>query len=315
MEVCFMDQFLAVDCYHVTFSDVLNQCVKKINYTFQRVGPVTGIKTGYKHLDSFIAGLRKGELTVIASRPGVGKTTFAMNIAANVSVKNQQTVAIISFDRGIESLMMQLISSLSSVSMQDLCIGKLDAQEWSRLTAAINEIKRAPLTFVTCASTLSTLGDHIKRLKQDNNPSIIVIDYLQLISVNKESHGRESILRKLKLLARELDVSIIILSQLDRRLEKRSNKRPRLSDFRDSDGIEYADAVLFIYRDESYNVHTDDLSTFSEVIVAKQPNDLLGSIPLAFVGEYCRFENAPKSWWAYETTVVPDDPCDDMIAK
>ncbi len=308
-----MGQSLDGDCQHFTCNDVLEQCVKTINHAYERLGPVTGIKTGYKNLDRFITGLKKGDLTIIASRPGVGKTSFAMNIAANVSVKSKQGVAIISLDRGSEDLMMQMISSLSSVSIQDLCIGQIEPQDWLGLSNAIGEIKSSPITFVACAGTVSTISDHLKRLKQHNNPSMIVIDYLQLISVNKESHDRESVLRKLKLLARELDVSVIVLSQLDRKLEHRLNKRPRLTDFRNSDGIEFADTVLFIYRDEPYNAYVDNLSTFAEIIVAKQPNDLLGSIPLAFVREYCRFENAPKSWWTNETTVLFDDPFENMI--
>jgi replicative DNA helicase len=286
--------------------DLLKACVEKISDLYENPNQVTGLQTYYNDFDEKTAGLQKGDLIIVAGRPSMGKTTFAMNIAENIAVRGKKAVAVFSLEMPGEQLMMRMISSVGRVSAQKLRTGQLDAQDWTGLTGAINKLSEAPI-FVDETAALSSLElrARARRLKREHNISAIVIDYLQLMRGNTANSNRteeiSEISRSLKALAKELEVPVIALSQLNRSLEQRPDKRPKMSDLRESGAIEQdADIILFIYRDEVYHPDTDQKGV-AEVIIGKQRNGPIGKILLTFMGEFTRFENfAQGSGWVDE---------------
>lgn len=277
--------------------DLLKSCVEKITVLYENPNQVTGIQTHFKDFDEKTAGLQKGDLIIVAGRPSMGKTTFAMNIAENVAVKSKRGVAVFSLEMPGEQLMMRMISSVGRVSAQKLRTGQLEAQDWAGLTSAIGKLNEAPI-FVDETAALSPLElrARARRLKREHDIGLIVIDYLQLMKGNSATSNRteeiSEISRSLKALAKELEIPVIALSQLNRSLEQRPDKRPKMSDLRESGAIEQdADIILFIYRDEVYNPDTDSKG-MAEVIIGKQRNGPIGKILLTFIGEYTRFENS-----------------------
>ncbi|WP_455203764.1 replicative DNA helicase [Kaarinaea lacus] len=280
----------------VSIKDLLVKAVDRIDALFQQDNPITGLPTGYSDFDDMTSGLQSSDLIIVAGRPSMGKTTFAMNLAENVALKTQEPVAIFSMEMPGEQLAMRLLSSLGRIDQHRVRTGKLDDDDWPRLTSAVGLLAEAKM-FIddTPALTPNDLRARARRLAREHGLGMIVIDYLQLMQVpgSKDNRVNEisEISRSLKGLAKELNVPVIALSQLNRSLEQRPNKRPVMSDLRESGAIEQdADVIVFIYRDEVYNEDSPDKGT-AEIIIGKQRNGPIGTVRLTFLGQYTRFEN------------------------
>lgn len=280
----------------VAIKDLLVKAVDRIDALFQQDSPITGLPTGYSDFDDMTSGLQAGDLVIVAGRPSMGKTTFAMNLAENVAIKAQVPVAVFSMEMPGEQLAMRLLSSLGHIDQHRVRTGKLDDDDWPRLTQAVGQLAEAQL-FIDDTPALSPneLRARARRLAREHGLGMIVIDYLQLMQVhgNRENRTNEisEISRSLKALAKELNVPVIALSQLNRSLEQRPNKRPVMSDLRESGAIEQdADLIVFIYRDEVYNEDSQDKGT-AEIIIGKQRNGPIGTLRLTFLGQYTRFVN------------------------
>jgi len=280
---------------------LLTQVVERIETLYARdnTSDVTGIATGFTDLDRKTSGLHPGDLVIIAGRPSMGKTALAINIAENVALDSNLPVAIFSMEMGATQLVMRMIGSVGKLNQQDLRTGKLQDDDWGRLTQALGKLNDAPIHIDESAALSSLdLRARSRRLhRQNNGLGLIVVDYLQLMSSNvgKASENRATeiseISRSLKALAKELQVPVIALSQLNRSLEQRTDKRPVMSDLRESGAIEQdADLILFIYRDEVYNSDSPSQGK-AEIIIGKQRNGPIGKVELAFRGEYTRFDN------------------------
>ncbi|HHJ19438.1 MAG TPA: replicative DNA helicase, partial [Gammaproteobacteria bacterium] len=258
---------------------------------------IVGVPSGYDDLDNMTSGLQAGDLIIVAGRPSMGKTSFAMNIAEYAAMRGDGAVAVFSMEMPGEQLALRMLSSMGRINQQRLRTGKLKDEDWPRLTSAVELLANQPL-FVddTGGLTPTELRARSRRLVREHKKlSLIVIDYLQLMQVpgSKENRATEisEISRSLKGLAKELKVPVIALSQLNRSLEQRPNKRPVMSDLRESGAIEQdADLIMFIYRDEVYNEETADKGV-AEIIIGKQRNGPIGTVRLTFLGQYTRFEN------------------------
>ncbi len=281
----------------IQVKDVLSKVVDRIDTLFEQDNPITGLSTGFTDFDMQTSGLQPSDLVIVAGRPSMGKTTFAMNIAENAAIKSQKPVAVFSMEMPADALAMRMLSSLGQIDQHRLRTGRLNDDDWPRLTSAIALLNEAPL-FIddTPALTTTELRARARRLKRDHGLSLIVIDYIQLMQgSNKSNENRATevseISRSLKALAKELDVPVVALSQLNRSLEQRPNKRPVMSDLRESGAIEQdADLIVFIYRDEVYNEDSTDKGK-AEIIIGKQRNGPIGTVALTFQGQYTRFEN------------------------
>jgi replicative DNA helicase len=276
--------------------DLLTQAVDRIDHLFQLDNPITGVPTGFTDFDEMTAGLQSSDLVIIAGRPSMGKTTFAMNIAEHAAIKHKVSTAVFSMEMPGEQLAMRMMSSLGRIDQHKVRTGKLEDDDWPRLTSAVSILAEAPL-FIDDTPALSPtdLRARARRLKREHDLGLIVIDYLQLMQVTGSRDNRATeiseISRSLKALAKELHVPVIALSQLNRSLEQRPNKRPVMSDLRESGAIEQdADMIVFIYRDEVYNEDSPDKGT-AEIIIGKQRNGPIGMKRLTFLGRYTRFEN------------------------
>ena len=275
---------------------LLIKAVDKIDQLFKSKESLTGIPTGFADFDEMTSGLQNSDLIIIAGRPSMGKTTFAMNIAEHAAIKTKLPVAIFSMEMPGEQLSMRMMSSLGRIDQHRVRTGKLNEDDWPRLTSAVSLLAEASL-FIDDSPALSPndLRARTRRLAREHGLGLIVVDYLQLMQIpgHKENRVNEisEISRSLKALAKEMNVPVIALSQLNRSLESRPNKRPVMSDLRESGAIEQdADIILFIYRDEVYNEDSPDKGT-AEIIVAKQRNGPIGTTRLTFLGQYTRFEN------------------------
>ncbi len=280
---------------------LLTQVVERIETLYGRdnQSDVTGTATGFTDLDRMTSGLQPGDLIIVAGRPSMGKTAFSINIAENVALDGKLPVAIFSMEMGASQLAMRMLGSVGKLNQHDLRTGRLQDDDWGRLTHALGRLNDAPV-YIDESAALSALEvrARARRLhRQNNGLGLIVLDYLQLMSSpgNKASENRATeiseISRSLKSLAKELHVPVIALSQLNRSLEQRPNKRPVMSDLRESGAIEQdADLILFIYRDEVYNSDSPDKGK-AEIIIGKQRNGPIGKVELAFRGEYTRFDN------------------------
>ncbi|MDD5403785.1 MAG: replicative DNA helicase [Sulfuricella sp.] len=283
----------------VEIQPLLIQVVEKIDELFQRDNPdeVTGIPTGFHDLDQKTSGLQPGDLIIVAGRPSMGKTAFSMNIGENVALNTGLPVAIFSMEMGGAQLAMRMIGSVGKLDQQKIRTGRLQDEDWLRLTNAVGKLNDAPIHIdESAALTALELRARARRLhRQCGKLGLIIIDYLQLMSGGGSGENRATeiseISRSLKALAKELEVPVIALSQLNRSLEQRPNKRPVMSDLRESGAIEQdADVILFIYRDEVYNPDSQEKGT-AEIIIGKQRNGPIGTVRMTFIGEYTRFEN------------------------
>lgn len=281
--------------------DVLVTAYDNIEQSTNREGDVTGIPTGFADLDKMTAGFQRNDLIIVAARPSVGKTAFALNIAQNVATKTDENVAIFSLEMGAEQLVMRMLCAEGNINAQNLRTGQLTDDDWKKLTMAMGSLSNAGI-FIDDSPGIRVgeMRAKCRRLKQEHGLGMILIDYLQLIQGNggKGSENRQQevseISRSLKALARELQVPVIALSQLSRGVEQRQDKRPMMSDIRESGSIEQdADIVAFLYRDDYYDKESENKNII-EIIIAKQRNGPVGTVQLAFAKEYSKFVNLER---------------------
>ena len=280
-----------------SIKSLLAKAVDKIEMLYEQDGDITGASTGFTDLDEKTSGLQPSDLIIVAGRPSMGKTTIAMNMAENVALKSGMPVAVFSMEMPGEALAMRMMSSLGRIDQHKVRTGKLDDDDWPRLTSAINLLAETKM-FIddTPALTPTEVRSRARRLTREHGQlGLIVLDYLQLMQSPSSGDNRvqqiSDISRGLKALAKELNVPVIALSQLNRNLEQRPNKRPVMSDLRESGAIEQdADLIIFVYRDEVYHEDSPDKG-IAEVIIGKQRNGPLGTVRLTFLGQYTRFEN------------------------
>lgn len=282
---------------------LLKQVVERIELLYSQDNPsnVTGIASGFHDLDQKTSGFQPGDLIIVAGRPSMGKTAFSLNIAEHVALELHKPVAVFSMEMGGAQLAMRMLGSVGKLDQHKVRTGRLDDQDWPRLTHALGKLNEAPI-FIDESAALNALElrARSRRLyRQHGELGLIVVDYLQLMSSSSQGENRATeiseISRALKGLAKELKVPVIALSQLNRSLEQRPNKRPVMSDLRESGAIEQdADVILFIYRDEVYNPDSPDKG-IAEIIIGKQRNGPIGKVDLTFLGEYTRFESYAKS--------------------
>jgi replicative DNA helicase len=278
---------------------LLTQAVERIDLLYNRDNPsdVTGVPTGFTDLDRMTSGLQPGDLIIIAGRPSMGKTSLALNIAEFVALDAGLPVGVFSMEMSASQVVMRMLGSVGRLDQHKLRTGRLADEDWRRLTDAVGKLNDAPMHIdETAALNALELRARARRLhRQYGKLGLIVVDYLQLMSASSQGENRATeiseISRSLKALAKELTVPVVALSQLNRSLEQRPNKRPVMSDLRESGAIEQdADLIFFIYRDEVYNSDSPDRGR-AEVIIGKQRNGPIGTVMLTFQGEYTRFAN------------------------
>jgi replicative DNA helicase len=281
----------------VPIRDLLGDMIDKLDMLHQNQGQLTGVSTGFTELDRMTAGLQPGDLVIVAGRPSMGKTSFALNIGENAALGRKQVpVAIFSMEMSRDQLGLRMISSLGRINQSHLRTGNFGDEEWSRINGAINMMKTAPIYIDdTGALTPTEVRARARRLKREHGLGLVIVDYLQLMQVpgNKENRATEisEISRSLKALAKELSVPVIALSQLNRSVEQRTDKKPVMSDLRESGAIEQdADVIMMIYREEVYDSNTTRKG-IADIIITKQRNGPTGEVSLTFLGEYTKFEN------------------------
>ncbi len=284
----------------VPVRQIVMNAMDKIETAAKNKGSVTGIPTGFIDLDYRTAGMQPSDLILVAARPSMGKTAFELNLAQYMAFKKNLTVALFSLEMSKEQLVNRMFSLESSVDAQKLRTGQLNDQEWERLIESAGTIGKSKLIIDdTPGISIAELRSKCRKYKLEHDLSIIMIDYLQLMSGSGRTESRQQeisdISRSLKALARELNVPVVALSQLSRAVEQRPDHRPMLSDLRESGAIEQdADVVMFLYRDDYYN-HDSPEKGISEVIIAKQRNGPIGTIKLAWLPEYTKFANLEHS--------------------
>ncbi len=282
------------------FQDIqalLTKTVDKIDELFNSDDALTGVSSGFSDFDGRTSGLQKADLVIVAGRPSMGKTTFAMNMCENVAIGAGVPVAIFSMEMPAEALTMRMISSLGRINQQAVRSGKLEDDDWPRVTSAVNILSQAKI-FIddSAALTPNEIRARCRRLQKEHGQlGMVMVDYLQLMRAPEAGDNRvneiSAISRGLKALAKELNCPVVALSQLNRSLEQRPNKRPVMSDLRESGAIEQdADLIVFIYRDEVYNEDSPDKGK-AEIIIAKQRNGPIGTVNLTFQGQFTRFDN------------------------
>lgn len=277
-------------------NDVLYESYLKLVENSQTQGGITGLSTGFHELNRRTGGFHGGELILIAGRPGMGKSSFAVNIAEYVSIHDKKTVAIFNLEMPKEQIVNRILCSQALVNSNKIRTGEMEPDDWRKIGEVVNKVETAPMYIDDTASiTVSQIRAKCRRLKQTQDLQLVVIDYLQLMQSSGRSDNRQQeiaeISRSLKILAKELDVPVVALSQLSRASESRSDKRPMLSDLRESGAIEQdADMVMFLYRDDYYNKETED-KNLAECIMAKNRNGETGMFKLGWRGEYTKFSN------------------------
>ena len=287
---------------NIGFADIqhlLPDVIKDVEKRMENGSDVTGVASGFTDLDKMTSGLQPGDLIIIAGRPSMGKTSLALNIAVNVAIEKKLPVAVFSMEMASNKITTRLIGSIGKVDQHKMRTGQLDDDDWDKLTDALGELNEAPI-HIDEGSALNSfeVRARARRLQRLlGQLGLIVVDYIQLMAApgGRQSENRATeiseISRSLKALAKELNVPVVALSQLNRSLEQRPDKRPVMSDLRESGAIEQdADVILFIYRDEVYNPESADKG-LAEIIVAKQRNGPIGRVKLTFLGQYTRFEN------------------------
>jgi len=289
-----------------SLKQILPDAVDRIDLLHQSGGDITGIPSGFNEFDKLTAGLQPGDLIIIAGRPSMGKTTLAINIAENAAIGARVPTAVFSMEMPSQQLAFRMISSLGRVDQTHLRTGKFPDEDWSRINTAVQLMSDAPI-YIDDSPGLSPteIRARARRLKRESNLGLIVIDYLQLMQVHGNTENRATeiseISRSLKSLAKELSVPVIALSQLNRSVEQRQDKRPVMSDLRESGAIEQdADLIIFIYREEVYKPDTPRKG-IADISIAKQRNGPIGEFPLTFVGRFTKFENWVPDSYADET--------------
>ena len=281
----------------VAINPLLASAVDRIDELAGSEGGITGLSTGYTDLDEMTSGWQKSDLVIVAGRPSMGKTAFAMNLVENAVLNTEKPVLVFSLEMPAESLIFRMLSSIGKIDQGKLRTGQLTDADWPGFNDAVAKLKDRPL-FIDDSAGVSPMEmrSRARRIAREHGSiGMIVVDYLQLMQIKGSNEGRvneiSEISRSLKLIAREFECPLIALSQLNRSLEQRPNKRPVMSDLRESGAIEQdADVIAFIYRDEVYNEDTPDKGV-AEVIIGKQRNGPIGTVRLSFLGQYTRFEN------------------------
>lgn len=282
--------------------DILEQTINKIELLSKNKNHngVTGVTTGFKDLDKKTAGLQPSDLIIVAARPSMGKTTFAMNLCENAALASEKPVLVFSLEMPADQIMMRSLASLSRVDQTKIRTGQItDDEEWARISSTMAILTNKPNIYIddSAGLTPTELRSRARRVYRENGGlSLIMVDYLQLMRAPGFNENRNleiaEISRSLKALAKELEVPVVALSQLNRSLEQRSDKRPVNSDLRESGSIEQdADLIMFIYRDEVYHETTDENRNIAEIIIGKQRNGPIGRVRLTFQGQYSRFDN------------------------
>jgi len=281
---------------------ILKRAVDRIDELFNSDSSITGLSTGFKDLDDMTSGMQRGDLVIVAARPSMGKTTFAMNLVEHAVLHNERPVIVFSMEMPSEAILMRMLSSIGRINQTNVRSGRLDEEDWPKLSAAVSKLKDRPL-FIDDTPALSPMEvrARVRRIvREHGDPAMIMVDYLQLMQVAGMTEGRTAeiseISRSLKAMAKEFNCPMIALSQLNRGVEQRPNKRPVNSDLRESGAIEQdADVIMFIYRDEVYNEESPDKGV-AEIIIGKQRNGPIGTARLAFIGKYTRFDNLAMSY-------------------
>lgn len=276
---------------------ILTRAIERIDELYHSDSAITGLSSGFSDLDKMTAGLQPSDLIIVAGRPSMGKTTFAMNVVEHAVISGEKPVIVFSMEMPGESLIMRMLSSLGRIDQTKIRTGQLDDDDWPRLTSAVSLLKDKPL-FIDDSPSMSPneVRSRARRIAREHGQlGLIMVDYLQLMQVKEKSENRvgeiSEISRSLKALAKELNVPVMALSQLNRSLEQRPNKRPIMSDLRESGSIEQdADVIAFIYRDEVYNDDSPDKGV-AEIIISKQRNGPIGMRKLAFIGKFTKFED------------------------
>lgn len=283
----------------VSIQDIVIQAIENIEAASKTKGSVTGISTGFYDLDYKMSGLQKSDLILVAARPSMGKTAFVLNIAEYVAVKSNICTAIFSLEMSKEQLVKRILAMNSKVDSQAIRSGELQDEDWIKLVESANAIGNSNLIIDdTPGISIGELRSKCRKFKLEQNLGLVIIDYLQLMSGGKKVESRQQeisdISRSLKALAREINAPVIALSQLSRAVEQRPDKRPMLSDLRESGAIEQdADVVMFIYRDDYYNKDSEDAG-ISEIIIGKQRNGPTGTVKLAWLSQFTKFANLER---------------------
>jgi replicative DNA helicase len=276
---------------------IIKASLDKIEQLYNQKAAVTGVSTGFVDFDKMTSGLQPGDLVIIAARPSMGKTAFALNIAQHAALREKKSVAFFSLEMGREQVMMRMLASEAKVNLSDLRTGRVPDSFWPRLINVASKFSEAPL-YIDDTSGISPYEVRAlcRRLKAQRNIDLIMVDYLQIMDLKSKVESREravaEIARTMKSLARELNVPVVVLSQINRGVEGRTDRRPMLSDLRESGAIEQdADVVAMIYRDEYYDRDSQDNKGMAEVIIGKQRNGPVGVCKLAFMSQYGTFAN------------------------
>ncbi|SDX59975.1 replicative DNA helicase [Marinobacter mobilis] len=290
-----------------SINPVLTKALGRIEELFESDGSITGLTSGFRDLDERTSGMQPSDLIIVAGRPSMGKTTFAMNLVENALLKTGEPILVFSMEMPADSIVMRMLSSLGRIDQTKVRSGKLEEDDWPRLTSAVSLLKDKPLYIDDTAGLSPTeMRSRARRVARENGGKLglIMVDYLQLMRVPGNTEGRTAeiseISRSLKGIAKELNCPVVALSQLNRSLEQRPNKRPVNSDLRESGAIEQdADVIMFVYRDEVYNEDTPDKG-IAEIIIGKQRNGPIGTLRLAFIGKYTKFEDLAHGHGDYD---------------
>ena len=280
----------------IAIKDVLMDTLDRIEFLNQHKGEITGVPSGFTDLDKMTSGFQRSDLIILAARPSVGKTAFALNVAQNAAARAKQTVAVFSLEMSAAQLVQRMVAAEGNLDAHKLRTGQMEDEDWQKLTMAMSTLSEAPIFIDDSPGvTVYDIRSKLRRLKADRGLGLVVIDYLQLIHGRGKSDNRQQeiseISRQLKGIARELEVPVIALSQLSRAVESRQDKRPMLSDIRESGSIEQdADIVAFLYRDDYYNPETEKQNII-EIIIAKQRNGPVGKVELVFLKNFNKFVN------------------------
>lgn len=278
--------------------DIVKSSIEKIEELYRKKADITGLATGFTDLDKMTSGLHPGELVIIAARPSMGKTAFSLNIAEHIAIRQKKTVAYFSLEMGKESVMMRMLAAEAKVGIGEIRSGKIHDSSWPKLINAAGSLSEAPL-FLDDTSAVSPfeIRARCRRLKAQHGLDCIMIDYLQLMDLKQKVESREravsEISKTLKVIAKELQVPVVALAQLNRGVEGRSDKRPMLSDLRESGSIEQdADVIMMLYRDDYYDKDDPEKQGYAEVIIGKQRNGPTGTVKLRFDAKFNKFRDA-----------------------
>jgi len=284
----------------MALKNVLMQTFEQIEFLHQNKGGITGVPSGFADLDRLTSGFQPSDLIIVAARPSMGKTALCLNIAQHASVRKKMPVAVFSLEMSREQLVTRMLCGEAMVDQQKVRTGTLSDEDWQKLTRAASPLSQAPLYIDDSPGvTVMEMRAKCRRLKAEHGLAMVVIDYLQLMQGNRRTENRQQeiseISRSLKALAREIQAPVIALSQLSRAVEQRTEKKPMMSDLRESGSLEQdADLVMFIYRDEYYKQEESEKPGIAEIIVAKQRNGPVGSVELGFLKEYTKFVNLAR---------------------